>query len=108
MIKAITYLKRRPGMPVADFQTYWREQHPAVVKKLPGLRRDVQSHTRPGAYEKGEPAYDGIAEVWFDGTQALRAAMQSPEFRKEQTDDANFIAPGPVPFLVTTGHRIVG
>ena len=35
MIRAVTYLKRRPGMPVAEFQTYWREQHPAVVKKLP-------------------------------------------------------------------------
>jgi len=34
--------------------------------------------------------------------------MKSPEFRKVQTDDANFIAPGPVPFISTTEHLIVG
>jgi len=108
MIKAITCLKRRPGMPVDEFQTYWRTQHPEVVKKLPGLRRYEQSHTRLAAYAKGEPAYDGIAELWFDDSEALRAAMKSPEFRKVQTDDADFIAPGPVPFIITTEHLIVG
>ena len=62
MVKALSYFKRKPGMSVEDFQAYWRRSHPAVVTKLAGIRRYVQSHTLPTAYTKGEPAYDGLAE----------------------------------------------
>jgi uncharacterized protein (TIGR02118 family) len=66
MVKAVAFFKRRAGMAVADFQAYWLGRHPDVVGKLPGLRRYVPSHTRVAAYRKGEPIYDGIAELWFD------------------------------------------
>jgi len=101
VIKAITFLKRRPGMPVEEFQTYWREQHPAVVKQLPGLRRYIQSHTRLGAYEKGEPAYDGIAEVWFDDSKALRAIQGTPEMAAVQQDEVKFIDRSTVGLIIT-------
>ena len=107
MIKAITYLKRRPGMPVAEFQTHWRTRHPAVVKKLPGLRRYVQSHTRLGAYEKGEPVYDGIAEVWFDDTQALRAIQGTPEMAAVHADEANFIDRATMGLIITDDYLII-
>ena len=73
MVKALSFFKRRGGMPVEEFQGYWRSRHPDVVTKLPGLRRYVQSHTRPAAYQRGEPVYDGIAEVWFEDTAAMHA-----------------------------------
>ena len=60
-------------MSVEEFQAYWRERHPAVVVRLPGVRRYVQSHTRPAGYRKGEPIYDGIAEVWFDDSRVMHA-----------------------------------
>src|SRR5215469_1111479 len=50
MVKVITFLKRKVGMPVEEFQGYWREKHPAVVTRLPGVRRYVQSHTLPAEY----------------------------------------------------------
>ena len=78
MVKVITFLKRKVGMPVEEFQRYWREQHPAVVTRLPGVRRYVQSHTLAADYAAGEPIYDGIAEVWADNTDALRAMTRSP------------------------------
>jgi len=106
MIKAITYLKRRPGMPVDEFQTYWREQHPAVVKRLPGLRKYIQSHTRLGAYEKGEPAYDGIAEVWFDDTKALRAIQGTPEMAAVQADEVKFIDRQTMGLIITDDYVI--
>ena len=106
MIKAVTYLKRRPGMPVDEFQTYWREQHPAVVKKLPGLRKYIQSHTRLGAYEKGEPAYDGIAEVWFDDTKALRAIQGTPEMAAVQADEVKFIDRATMGLIITDDYVI--
>jgi uncharacterized protein (TIGR02118 family) len=107
MIKAVTYLKRRPGMPVAEFQTYWREQHPAVVEKLPGLRRYIQSHTRLGAYHKGEPVYDGIAEVWFDDTKALRAIQGTPEMAAVQQDELNFIDRKTMGLIITDDYVII-
>src|SRR3989454_8056695 len=68
MVKAVSFFKRKAGMSVDAFQAYWRTAHPEVVVKLPGIRRYVQSHTLPSAYRKGEPVYDGIAELWFDDT----------------------------------------
>lgn len=106
MIKAVTFLKRRPGMPVEEFQTYWRSQHPAVVTKLPGLRRYVQSHTRLAGYEKGEPAYDGIAEVWFDDTKALRALRDTPEMAAVQADEVRFIDRSTMGVILTDDYVI--
>jgi uncharacterized protein (TIGR02118 family) len=107
MIKATTYLKRRPGMPVVEFQAYWREHHPQYVKKLPGLRRYVQSHTLRGGYEKREPAYDGIAEVWFDDTQALRALRDTPEMAAVQVDETRFIDRITMGLIITDDYVIM-
>jgi len=107
MIKAVTYLKRRPGMPVVEFQTYWREHHPQFVKKLPGLRRYVQSHTVRGGYEKREPAYDGIAECWFDDTDALRALRDTPEMAAVQIDETKFADRITMGLIITEDHVVV-
>jgi uncharacterized protein (TIGR02118 family) len=109
MAKGVGFVRRKPGMPVEEFQKHWREVHGPLGIAVPGIRRYEQSHTRLAAYAQGrEPAWDGISLIWFDDSKALRAAMQSPEFARAQTDDPNFIAPGPVPFIITTEHVIVG
>jgi len=107
MIKAVTYVKRRPGMPVIEFQTYWREHHPQLVRKLPGLRRYVQSHTVRGGYEKREPAYDGIAEHWFDDAEALRALRDTPEMATVQVDETRFIDRITMGLMITEDHVIL-
>ena len=43
------------------FHHYWRNRHPDVVTRLPGIRRYVQNDVT--AVLKGEPIWDGIAEV---------------------------------------------
>ena len=108
MVKAVAFFKRRAGMAVGEFQTYWLTRHPDVVTKLPGVRRYVQSHTRPAAYRDGEPIYDGIAELWFDDSGAMRAAAATPEWDRARADAANFVAPGFPVCIVTTEHVIVG
>jgi len=107
MVKVLTFLKRKPGMSVEDFQRYWLAEHPAVVTRLPGGRRYVQSHTAPTAYRKGEPVYDGIAEVWADDTNALRAMTRSPENAAVQADEARFIDRSRMGVLVTEEHVVV-
>jgi uncharacterized protein (TIGR02118 family) len=107
MVKVVTYLRRKPGMAVDEFQHYWRTEHPGVVTRLPGLRRYVQSHTLPSGYRKAEPVYDGIAEVWADSTDALRAMTGSPAYAAVQEDEARFLDRSATGILVTEEHVIV-
>ena len=91
MVKLVALLKRKQGLPVEEFQQYWRTTHAEVVKKLPGIRRYVQSHTLLSGYRKGEPAYDGVAELWFDNTEAMRVLGPTREYADVQADELNFI-----------------
>src|ERR1700687_3713270 len=107
MVKVITFIKRKPGMPVEEFQSYWRARHPEVVTRLPGVRRYVQSHTLLAAYGTGEPPYyDGIAEVWADDTAALRAMTQSPHHAAVQADEARFIDRAGMGVIITEDHVV--
>lgn len=106
MVKAIAFFRRRAGMPVDEFQAYWRTRHPDVVTTLAGVRRYVQSHTLPAAYDKGEPAYDGIAEVWFESTAAMHALRGTPEMAAVQADEARFIDRATMGMLITEEHVV--
>lgn len=106
MVKAVSFFKRKPGMSVDEFQAYWRTNHPDVVTKLPGLRRYVQSPTLVSGYRKGEPVYDGIAEVWFDDTQAMRALRGTPAYDRVRVDEANFIDHSTMGLILTEEHVI--
>lgn len=88
MVKMVVFFKRKPGMSVDAFTTYWRTTHADLVVKLRGIRRYVQSHTLLSGYRKGEPVYDGIAELWFDDTR-------------------HFLASGTPPFIITKEQVIV-
>jgi len=97
MLKLVSVLNRRADLAAEAFQDYWLNTHADIVTRLPGLRRYVQSHTLLAGYRKSEPAADGIAELWFDDTDALRALEGTAEFAAVRADEANFIDPA--------GHR---
>lgn len=107
MIKSVVFFKRKPGMEVADFQRYWLDRHPAVVTALPGIRRYVQSHTRPSVYTTREPVYDGIAELWTDDLDALRALVKAPEYAAVKADEAMFIDGASMGGLVARDHVVL-
>jgi uncharacterized protein (TIGR02118 family) len=106
MVKVLTFLKRKPGMSVDEFQAYWLRRHPTAVLRLPGVRRYVQSHTLASAYARGEPVWDGIAEVWADDTDALRAMTRAPEHAEVQADEAVFIDRATMGLIVTEEHVV--
>jgi uncharacterized protein (TIGR02118 family) len=107
MMKIVAIVKRKPGMAVEAFQEHWRTRHADVVRKLPGLRRYVQSHTLLAGYRKGEPAWDGIAELWFDDTEALRALRGTPAQAAVDADEEVFLDRGAMKMLFTDDHVIV-
>ena len=106
--KNVEFVTRKPGLALEAFQRYWREVHGPLAAPIPMIRRYVQSHTRPSAYERGRtPAYDGVAVTWFDDTQAMRASAATAQYARVRADEANFIAPGEIPIIITTEHVIV-
>src|SRR5579884_4256605 len=108
MVKSMVFFKRRPGMEVEAFRRYWLEEHPKVVLKLPGIRRYVQNHPTLSAYEGGrEPVYDGVAEVWFDDWEALRASGRAPAYQDVLADEANFLDPSSRRALIVEEQPIV-
>lgn len=106
MVKALSFFKRKSGMSVEAFQAYWRTSHPDVVIKLPGIRRYVQSHTLLSGYRKGEPAYDGIAEIWFDDTGAMRALAGTAAYAAVQADEGHFIERSSMGLIITEEHIV--
>ena len=90
MVKAIILLARRDDMSREDFTRYTRDQHLPLVAKLPGLRRLIVNQVLPDP-NGPPPAYDAVAEDWFDDLAAMGAAFESPEGQAVIADAANFL-----------------
>lgn len=102
-VKRIDFLRRREGMSVDQFQTYWLETHGPLCRDAAAMRRYVQSHTRRAGYDGGRtPAYDGVSMAWFDSVDALWIAEATPEFVRLRTDRDEFVARDHSSFLLAT------
>ena len=105
MLKLTFCLRRLPRLTLAEFQTYWLNNHGPLVRRLqPALRmvRYVQVHRLDGDLASGmqhvrnAPApFDGIAELWWTDEESFRAAGRDPEARQAGRllveDEAKFI-----------------
>jgi uncharacterized protein (TIGR02118 family) len=95
-------MHRRADLTPEAFCTYWRDVHAPIGMELPGLRRYVQHRAIPAMYAKGrQPAFDGVAQVWFDDVESFRSAMASPKSAELGQDGANFLG-GRTSFSVCT------
>jgi uncharacterized protein (TIGR02118 family) len=99
VVRVIVLLPRRGDMSREDFQQYLRETHLPLVTKLPGLRRSVLNWVLPDPNEP-PPAYDAVAEDWFDDPAAMGAALTSPEGQAVAADVPNFLDPSRFALLV--------
>ncbi len=93
MVKSMTLFKRKQGTTLEEFNRYWEKVHgPLVMSVLPGVKRYVQSHAV--SLGKGEPKYDGAAEVWFPDLETYKRAAEfylSPQGQVIRDDEAKFI-----------------
>lgn len=104
MVKLINFLKKKPGMSVETFQEYWRTSHADLVKSIPGLVKYVQCHTLLSGYKKGEPVYDGVAEIWYEDVEAMRGVADLPESRAALADGENFLDVSRTASILTEEH----
>jgi len=77
LIKFIAMVRRKPGLSFEEFTALWCGEHPALVLGMPGVRNYVQNPAYEGA--RRQWPVDGIAEIWFDDKDAMKAAFASAE-----------------------------
>jgi uncharacterized protein (TIGR02118 family) len=90
-VKLVALVKRKPGLTVEAFRSYARDVHAPLDLQLPGLRRYGHYYARDGLYAVCEPPFDGVSCMWFDGPDAAKAALASPEYAASVADRPNFL-----------------
>jgi len=106
-VKMVFLLKRQPGFTRDEGRRYWLSVHGPIVAALPGLERYVQCHTVDAAYQFAEPRWDGAAQLWFAGSEALEAVLASPEFTAAYADTAKFVNMETIESFVTREYPMI-
>ncbi|MET9240109.1 EthD domain-containing protein [Nonomuraea sp. NPDC003709] len=107
-VKLIVLVKRKEGLPLADFRSADLGPHAELVAQVPGLRRYLQCHVRDGAYAIGEAVLDAAHLLWFDDRDAMEAALASPEYAKVVADMETLVEPRYVHRMAVTEHWVIG
>jgi uncharacterized protein (TIGR02118 family) len=84
----IGVLKKPADMDTATFRKWWLEEHALGARLLPRLRRYVVYPLASGfdaaaGKPSGAPSHDGVAFLWFDTEEDLRAAFASTVGRQD-------------------------
>ncbi|HXJ32852.1 MAG TPA: EthD domain-containing protein [Candidatus Eisenbacteria bacterium] len=121
MTKLVFCLRRLSHLSREEFQRYWFDRHAPLVRSHAAalrIRRYVQTHTLSHplnealqASRGGPEAFDGVAELWWDGPDDLAAATATPEGRAAGAalleDERKFIDLERSPLFVATERPIV-
>ncbi len=86
MIRLVFALRRKAELSRQEFQDYWLSQHAPLVASFAtdlNIHRYVQTHTLDTPMNEGaqkargnmEPAYDGVAELWWESEKELSDNM---------------------------------
>lgn len=115
MVKLITIVRRRPDVPVEEFQRAWRDDGLRWAN-VPGLRRSVQNGAILEAYEtpyridhpERAMTHDGCSEDWFDSLEALRDAVTSREAMEARAHSEAIIDSSSTVYVIARETPIVG
>ena len=105
MVKIVAFVRKRDDLTDEAFRAYWQDHHSQLVARLPGLRRYVQNPALDLGGRRAWP-YDGMAELWFDDVDAVRAAFRSPESDAVRADEPSFTRT--IDWFLATEFPVVG
>lgn len=105
MVKMIGLLPRRADMTPDEFRKYWTTTHAEITARVPGLRSYVQNICLPD--ENGEPAYDGVALLAFDGPGEMQKALGTAEWEAVMDDVPKFVDGDRVVIMVAEENVVV-
>ena len=75
MIKRVMIFKLKPGTDPDEFWKHWQEVHAAQYKKMPHLQKYVLNRVTEAT--KGEPAFWGLVETWWNSKEEHAKMEQS-------------------------------
>ena len=101
MINAITIIKKKQSLTYERFQNYWKNEHATIVTRSPLVGTYVQSHPIYNDKLTFEDTIDGIAEIWFNDTNAMRSLAATKEYKDIQDDEKVFIDGSAVRLIIT-------
>ncbi len=102
MIAALSLMKRRPDISIAQFRKHWLDPHGVMTAELPGVRHYIQSHFIESPHTNAmarQLGIDGMPELWFDSYDDRKIAYTSPRIAECNIDSEQFV--GSVTRLVT-------
>jgi uncharacterized protein (TIGR02118 family) len=74
VIKRVSLVKRKEGMPIEDFLAHWMGPHQEIVRQMRNLRG---LRFNPVVEAGPDREWDGIGELWFDSIEDARAAFEA-------------------------------
>ena len=77
MLKRIFIFKLKEGTNPDEFWKHWENKHAAEYKKMPYLKK--YSINKLYKVTKGEPAFWGMAETWWDSEADHEKMEQTPQ-----------------------------
>ncbi len=89
MFRVLIWARRRDDLSPEAFRTYWLEKHAPMVKAAYVDLRRYAVNFGVGV-PRGEPPFDGLAELVFDTREAFVAAARSEGGRAVTADLASF------------------
>lgn len=94
MIAAISLMRQRRDVSLAQFRRHWLDVHGPLVCAFPGLRHYVQLHVIASPVVNRlarEMQIDGFPILWFEHDGDRQKAHESPEMAACNIDSRSFI-----------------
>jgi uncharacterized protein (TIGR02118 family) len=112
LYKHSAFLVRKDGMSHEEFLDHWANEHVPLAREIPGVVRYVRVVPTDPAHAE----FDGIAELYFEDLDALRAGLghgssrdydpNHPKAKAPREDVDNFLAIEERPRLVGREHVV--
>ncbi len=107
MLKVCTLFKRKHGLTVDEYQSYWGAEHPNFVRRLPAIQGYTQNRPLPETFAtEDSPIYDGIVELLFPDSAALKHLATTQEYQDLNKDEEQFVDRSTIR-LVLTDERVL-
>jgi uncharacterized protein (TIGR02118 family) len=106
MAKVIFILQRRQDRTHDECMQHWSgSRHTSLLKQLPGLTKWIQNRV---VGSPGEPACDGIGELWFEDDEVMKEALESPEMTAAVEDAKNFLDMERTGLVIVEERAVIG
>jgi uncharacterized protein (TIGR02118 family) len=107
MIKLVYCFGKRADLSFDEFSRYWRDVHAPIGRRIPGIRRFVQSVAIRDGRDAHQPSFDGMVELSFDDVDAVLRARESPEWQASTADEQHFIDQSRTAYFLSHERTII-